>query len=35
LQVSMGPIGWASFIASGALTMVSVGSIGYDMMRGT
>ena len=35
LQLSMGPIGWASFIASGALTTISFGSIGYDMMRGT
>jgi len=35
LQVSMGPIGWASFIASGTLTAISFGSIGYDLMRGT
>jgi hypothetical protein len=35
LQLSMGPIGWAGFAASGALTAMSFGSIGYDMMRGT
>ena len=35
IQVGMGPIGWASLAASGALTVLSASSFGYDMMRGT
>jgi len=35
LQLEMGPIGWAMFIASGTLTMISAADMGYDVMRGT
>ena len=35
IQVGMGPIGWASLAASGALTIMSATSFGYDLMRGT
>ena len=35
LQIGMGPMGWAMFLASGTLTMMSAASVGYDAMRGT